>query len=143
MMIVDSSALLAIVFNAPEAPALLDALVDASQPRMSTANWLELAMLIEERGGRLASLRFDEFFRATGIELIAVDAAQASAARIAWRHFGRNRHSARLNFGDCFAYALAKETGEKLLFQGDDFARTDIVSALEPQIDAKQERSFF
>jgi ribonuclease VapC len=129
-MIVDSSALLAILLGAPEAPALLDALVDAERPRMSVANWLELAMLIEERGGRLASLRFDEFFRASGIELVPVDAAQANAARTAWRHFGRHRHSARLNFGDCFAYALAKESGDTLLFQGEDFARTDIVSAL-------------
>ncbi len=87
-------------------------------------------MVIEERGGRLASLRFDEFFRASGIELMPVDAAQAIAARTAWRHFGRHRHSARLNYGDCFAYALAKETSEKLLYQGEDFARTDIVSAL-------------
>jgi ribonuclease VapC len=129
-MIVDSSALLAILLGAPEAPALLDALVEAEHPRMSVANWLEVAMLIEERGGRLASLRFDEFFRAAGIELAPVDAAQAEAARTAWRHFGRHKHSARLNFGDCFAYALAKQAGDELLYQGDDFSRTDIVSAL-------------
>ena len=129
-MIVDSSALLAILLGAPEAPALLDALVDAEHPRMSVANWLEVAMLIEERGGRLASLRFDEFFRAAGIELAPVDAAQAEAARTAWRHFGRHKHSARLNFGDCFAYALAKQNGDELLYQGEDFSRTDIVSAL-------------
>jgi ribonuclease VapC len=110
---------------------------------MSTANWLELAMLVEERGGRLASLRFDDFFRATGIELIPVDAAQAQAARIAWRHFGRTRHSARLNFGDCFAYALAKDTGDTLLFQGDDFSRTDIVSALDAHLATKEERPSF
>ncbi len=129
-MIVDSSALLAILLGAPEAPALLDALVEAEHPRMSVANWLEVAMLIEERGGRLASLRFDEFFRAAGIELAPVDAAQAEAARTAWRHFGRHKHSARLNFGDCFAYALAKQAGDELLYQGEDFSRTDIVSAL-------------
>jgi ribonuclease VapC len=129
-MIIDSSALLAILLGAPEAPALLDALVQAEHPRMSVANWLEVAMLIEARGGRLASLRFDEFFRAAGIELAAVDAAQAEAARTAWRHFGRHKHSARLNFGDCFAYALAKQCGEALLYQGEDFSRTDIVAAL-------------
>jgi ribonuclease VapC len=129
-MIVDSSALLTILLGGPQAPAMLDALVDAEHPRMSVANWLEVAMLIEERGGRLASLRFDEFFRASGIELMPVDAAQAAAARTAWRYFGRHRHSARLNFGDCFAYALAKETNKPLLFQGEDFSRTDIVSAL-------------
>ncbi len=129
-MIVDSSALLAILLDAPEAPALLDALVDADHPRMSTANWLEVAMLIEARGGRLASLRFDEFVRASGIELAPVDASQAEIARTAWRHFGRHKHSARLNFGDCFAYALAKESGDRLLFQGEDFARTDIAAAV-------------
>jgi ribonuclease VapC len=129
-MIVDSSALLTILLGGPQAPAMLDALVDAEHPRMSVANWLEVAMLIEERGGRLASLRFDEFFRASGIELMPVDAAQAAAARTAWRYFGRHRHSARLNFGDCFAYALANETNKPLLFQGEDFSRTDIVSAL-------------
>jgi ribonuclease VapC len=128
-MIVDSSALLTILLGGPQAPAMLDALVDAEHP-MSVANGLEVAMLIEERGGRLASLRFDEFFRASGIELMPVDAAQAAAARTAWRYFGRHRHSARLNFGDCFAYALAKETNKPLLFQGEDFSRTDIVSAL-------------
>jgi ribonuclease VapC len=129
-MIVDSSALLTILLDGAQAPRLLDALVDAENPRMSVANWLETAMQIEERGGRLASLRFDEFFRASGIELVPVDAAQARAARNAWRHFGRHRHSARLNFGDCFAYALAKESADTLLFEGDDFARTDIVSAI-------------
>jgi ribonuclease VapC len=129
-VIVDSSAVLAILLGTPEAPALLDALVAAEHPRMSVANWLEVAMLIEARGGRLASLRFDEFFRTAGIELAPVDAAQAEAARTAWRHFGRHKHSARLNFGDCFAYALAKVNSEDLLYQGEDFSRTDIVSAL-------------
>jgi ribonuclease VapC len=116
-MIVDSSALLAILFGAPDGGVLLSALVDAEHPRMSVANWLEVAMLIEEKGGRLASLRFDEFFR--------------TAARTAWRHFGRHKHSARLNFGDCFAYALAKSRGEELLYAGGDFSRTDIEPALK------------
>ncbi len=130
-MIVDSSALLSILLGAPDGDMLLSALVDAPQPRMSVANWLEVALLIEEKGGRLASLRFDEFFRASGIQLMPVDAAQAEAARTAWRHFGRHKHSARLNFGDCFAYALAKGTGAPLLFSGDDFLRTDIEPALK------------
>ena len=130
-MIVDSSAILAILTGAPEAAALLETLVEAERPRMSVANWLELAMMIEERGGRLASLRLDEFFRAAGIELAAVDAAQAEAARTAWRQFGRHQHSARLDFGDCFAYALAKRDGEKLLYSGEGFGRTDIEPALK------------
>ena len=130
-MVVDSSALLAILLGAPEAPALLAALVDAPHPRISVANWLEVAMVIEERGGRLASLRFDEFVRAAALELAPVDAAQAEAARTAWRYFGRHRHSARLNFSECFAYALAKRTSEKLLFCSDGFSRTDIEPALK------------
>jgi len=130
-MIVDSSALLAILLGEDTAPALLAALVDAERPRMSVANWLEVAMLVEARGGRLASLRFDEFFRTAGIELAPVDAAQAEAARTAWRYFGLHKHSARLNFGDCFAYALAKGAGEKLLFAGEAFARTDIEPAIK------------
>lgn len=130
-MVVDASALLAILLGEPNAPALLEALVDAERPRMSVASWLEVAMLIEARGGRLASLRFDEFFRATGIELVALDAAQTEAARTAWRYFGLHKHSARLNFGDCLSYALAKHTGEKLLFAGDSFARTDIEPAFK------------
>jgi ribonuclease VapC len=130
-MVVDSSALLAILLGAPEAASLLAALVDAPHPRISVANWLEVAMVVEERGGRLASLRLDEFFRAAAIELTPVDAAQAEAARTAWRYFGRHRHSARLNFSECFAYALAKNTGEPLLFCGDGFSRTDIEPALK------------
>ncbi len=130
-MVVDSSALLAMLLGEPRAGALLAALVDADRPRMSVATWLEVAMLIEERGGRLASLRFDEFFRVAGIELMPVDAAQAEAARTAWRYFGRHKHSARLEPGDCYAYALAKRTGEALLFVSDGFARTDIEPALK------------
>ena len=130
-MIVDRSALLAILTDGADAPALLDALVDAERPRMSVAGWLDVAMQIEERGGRLASLRFDEFFRASGIELVPLDAAQAEAARTAWRYFGRHKHSARLDFGDCLAYALAKTTGETLLYSGEAFQRTDIEPAVK------------
>jgi ribonuclease VapC len=87
-------------------------------------------MIVEERGGRIASLRLDDFVRVAGIEIVPVSVEQASAARAAWRYFGRHKHSARLDFGDCFAYALAKTTAAKLLFVGDGFARTDIEPAL-------------
>jgi len=129
-LIVDTSAVLAILLGEDDAGRLLEALVDASNPRMSAANWLELAMIVEERGGRIASLRLDEFVRTAGIEIVPVSVEQASAARNAWRYFGRHKHSARLDFGDCFAYALAKTSAEKLLFVGDGFARTDIEPAL-------------
>jgi ribonuclease VapC len=130
-MILDGSALLAILLGEPQAPALLAALVDAEHPRLSVANWLDVAMFIEERGGRLASLRFDEFVRAAGIELMPVDAAQADAARTAWRHFGRHKHSARLEPGECYAYALAKRTSEPLLYCSHGLSRTDIEPALK------------
>jgi len=129
-LIVDTSAVLAILLGEDDAGRLLEALVDASNLRMSAANWLELAMIVEERGGRIASLRLDEFVRTAGIEIVPVSVEQASAARNAWRYFGRHKHSARLDFGDCFAYALAKTSAEKLLFVGDGFARTDIEPAL-------------
>jgi ribonuclease VapC len=129
-MIVDTSALLAVLLGEESAGRLLEALVDAPNPRMSAANWLELAMIVEERGGRIASLRLDEFVRTAGIEIVPVSVEQASAARNAWRYFGRHKHSARLDFGDCFAYALAKTSAETLLFVGDGFARTDIEPAL-------------
>jgi ribonuclease VapC len=130
-VVLDTSALLCVLLDEPQAGRILEAIVDAAELRMSAANWLELVMIVEEKGGRLASLRLDEFFRAAGIEIAPVSVEQAAAARTAWRHFGRHKHSARLDFGDCFAYALAKSTGEPLLFTGEDFARTDIEPALK------------
>jgi ribonuclease VapC len=130
-VVLDTSALLSVLLDEPSAPRILEAIVDAAALHISAANWLELAMIVEEKGGRLASLRLDEFFRAAGIEIMPVSVEQATAARTAWRYFGRHKHSARLDFGDCFAYALAKSTGEKLLFTGEDFARTDIEPALK------------
>ncbi len=130
-MIVDTSAILCVLTGGSQAPRVLEAIVDSPAPRISAANWFEVAMIVEERGGRLASLRLDEFFRTAGLELAPVTVEQVAAARNAWRYFGRHKHSARLDFGDCFAYALAKTTGEKLLFTGDDFTRTDIEPALK------------
>jgi ribonuclease VapC len=133
-VVIDTSALLSVLLDTPEAPRVLEAMVDAPALRMSAANWLELAMIVEEKGGRLASLRLDDFMRAAGVEIAPVSAEQASAARTAWRYFGRHKHSARLDFGDCFAYALAKSTGDSLLFTGEAFARTDIEPALKDTV---------
>jgi ribonuclease VapC len=130
-MVLDTSSLLAMLLDEAQSPALLEALSSAGHARISVANWLEVAMLIEERGGRLASLRFDEFIRSAGIQLAPVDAAQAEAARTAWRYFGRHKHSARLDPNECFAYALAKQTGEPLLYVSEGFSRTDIEPALK------------
>jgi ribonuclease VapC len=130
-MIIDSSALLCVLLDEPGAARVLDAIVDAGAVRMSVANWLEVAMIVEEKGGRLASLRLDEFFRTAAIDIAPVSVEQAVAARTAWRYFGRHKHSARLDFGDCFAYALAKTSGDTLLFTGEEFSRTDVEPALK------------
>ena len=122
--------MLCVLLDEPGSASLLDAILDAPATRISAANWLELAMVVEERGGRLASLRLDEFVRTAGIEVAPVTVEQAAAARNAWRYFGRHKHSARLDFGDCFAYALAKTSGEKLLYAGEEFDRTDVEPAL-------------
>ncbi len=129
-MVIDGSAMMAMILDPREAEPLLDALVGDPVRRMSAATWLEVAIVIEERGGRIAALRFDEFVRAAGIEIVPVTADQVSIARTAWRHFGATRHSVRLNYGDCLAYALAKTTGDSLLFSGVAFSRTDIEPAV-------------
>jgi ribonuclease VapC len=129
-VIVDSSALLAVVLKEADIDRYLDAMLLADRLRMSTANWFEASMVVESRGDAAARAFFDEFVRLAGIDLVPVSVAQAQAAREAWRVFGRGQHGAKLNFGDCFAYALARETREPLLFKGNDFARTDVAPAL-------------
>ncbi len=130
-MIVDSSVLLAIMLNEPEEERFIDAILDAEQPRMSVANWLEATMVVDRRASPVTVNRFETFLRESRIELMPVSVNQASIARGAWRTYGRGTHPAKLNYGDCFAYALAKETGEPLLFKGNDFPLTDIAPALK------------
>jgi ribonuclease VapC len=130
-MIVDSSALLAIMLFEPEADACMEAIVTAPSRAMSVANWLETTMVMDRRTDPATVARFEDFVRDARIELMPVSVTQAEIARRAWRLFGRGRHPARLNYGDCFAYALAKETGQPLLFKGADFAHTDIQPALK------------
>lgn len=126
-MIVDSSALVAIIRGEPDAATHALAIAQADQPRMSATNWLEAAVVVDSARDPLASRRFDELVTTAGIEVVAVSPAQAVLARQAYRDFGRRSGSpARLNFGDCFAYALAAETREPLLFKGDDFSHTPI-----------------
>jgi ribonuclease VapC len=97
----------------------------AAQPRMSAASYVEAAVVIDNRGDVLARREFDRFIRRAGIEVVAVDLEQAEIARQAYRDFGKGRHPAGLNFGDCFSYALAKLIDEPLLFKGTDFSLTD------------------
>ena len=130
-MIVDTSALIAILRDEPEAPACAKAIEDASRRRMSAANFVEAAIVIDASRDPVASRRFEDLVREAQLVVEPVTEAQAWIAREAYRDFGKGSgHPAWLNFGDCFAYALARATGEPLLFKGDDFAHTDIAPAL-------------
>ncbi len=130
-MIVDSSAILAILFGESEEADFRMAIEQASIARMSAANWLETSLRVDSRNSPLASHVLDDFMAFAGIEIIPVSFAQAKTARQAFRVYGKGMgHPAKLNFGDCFAYALARETGEPLLYKGNDFRHTDIDAAL-------------
>jgi ribonuclease VapC len=130
-MIIDTSAIIAILRDEPEAASYARAIVDATDRRVSAVNFVESAVVIDASRDPIATRQFDEFVREANISIESVNETQAQIARNAYRDFGRGSgHPAKLSFGDCFAYALAKEFGEPLLFKGDDFIHTDIVSAL-------------
>jgi ribonuclease VapC len=130
-LIIDSSALIAILFAEPVAEACAKAIEAAENRRVSAVNFVETAIVIDGRRDPVASRRLDDLVRETAITIEPVDVAQAMLAREAYRDFGRGSgHPARLNFGDCFAYALARRRGETLLFKGNDFIHTDIAPAL-------------
>jgi ribonuclease VapC len=130
-MIVDASALIAILRAEPDAASYAQAIEAASRRRISAANFLETAIVIEGSRDPVASRRLDDLLGEGQIVIEPVTEAQARIARDAYRDFGRGSgHPARLNFGDCFAYALSRSTGEPLLFKGNDFGHTDIALAL-------------
>jgi ribonuclease VapC len=130
-VIVDTSALIAILRDEPEASAMAQAIEEATQRQISAANWLEAAAVIDGSRDPVASRQFNDLIGVARILVAPVTEQQALIARAAYRDFGKGSgHPAGLNFGDCFAYALAKSTGEPLLFKGRDFAHTDIVPAL-------------
>ena len=128
-MIVDTSAVLAVLFDEPDAERYVRALAGASRSRMSVVSFLEAAIVLESRAGAAAGPDLDLLLERAPIELEPVTLEHAQAARRAWRRFGSGNHRAALNFGDCFAYALAEATREPLLFKGQDFALTDIDTA--------------
>jgi ribonuclease VapC len=130
-MIVDTSALIAILRDERDAMDYARAIANAAIRRISAANYVETAAVIDASRDPIASRRFDDLLREARLAIEPVTEAQAHIAREAYRDFGRGSgHPARLNFGDCFAYALAKAMDEPLLFKGDDFTQTDIKSAL-------------
>jgi ribonuclease VapC len=128
-MIVDSSALISILFKEPEGQLLDVAVVESADCRMSAASFLEASMVVLARRGQEGLRDLDLLIARLGIRLIAFTESQARVARMAFERFGKGRHPAQLNFGDCIAYALAKDTGEELLFKGTDFGQTDIAVA--------------
>lgn len=129
MIVLDSSAVLAILFGEPGTDRLIDSLEAAPSASMSVANALECAMKLAPRPGLDESDKLDAFLALYEVRLAPVDGAQLRLARAAYLAFGKGRHAAALNFGDCFAYALAKSLDAPLLFVGDDFAQTDVTEA--------------
>jgi ribonuclease VapC len=130
-MIIDASAVIAILRNEAEAPAMAQAIETADVCRISAVNFVEAAVVIDGSRSPIASRRFDDFVSEAGLVIEAVTERQARIAREAYRDFGKgSKRRAQLNFGDCFAYALARATGEPLLVKGNDFGHTDIAVAL-------------
>ena len=130
-MIIDTSALIAILRDEDDAASYARAIADATERHVSAVNFVETAVVIDASRDPIASRRFDDFIKEANISVKPVTEDQAQIARYAYRDFGRGSgHPAKLNFGDCFAYALAKTLGEPLLFKGGDFVHTDIVSVL-------------
>lgn len=125
-MVIDTSALVAIFLAEPERKLLLDLVLQAETRMISAASVLETGIVLEARRGESAGREFDLFLVRANLQIVAVDSEQTEIARSAWRKYGKGRHPAALSFGDCFAYALAKFTGEPLLAKGTDFAATDI-----------------
>ena len=129
-MIIDSSAILAILFGEEDMEIYEAAIAAATVRRLSAGNYLEASIVVESRAGSRGLEQLDTMLKRATIEVVPVTVDQVCAARRAWREFGKGQHPAGLNFGDCFAYALALTTGEPLLFKGDDFTRSDILAAV-------------
>ena len=125
-MVIDTSALVAILTGEPERRALIEAIDTAETKAMSAATFVETSIVIESRFGAEGIQDLDLFLERSEVELVAVDPEQAHEARVAYRRFGKGRHRAALNFGDCFSYALARALRQPLLCEGGDFASTDI-----------------
>ena len=125
-MVIDTSALTAIFFGEPERNVFRAAILEANTRLISAATLLEAGIVIEGRRGDGAGRELDLFTLRANFQIIAVDGEQAELARSAWRKYGKGRHPAALNFGDCFVYALALSSGEPILAKGPEFGRTDV-----------------
>ena len=129
-MVLDTSALIAVLLNESEAVAFRLAIEADPVRLLSAATLVETAIVIEARVGEVGGRELDRLLQKAEVEVVAVDAEQAELARHAFRKFGKGRHAAGLNYGDCFSYALAESSGEPLLFKGGDFAKTDVAAVM-------------
>ena len=129
-MVLDTSAVLAILFNEPEAPALETAIENDTVRLMAAPSALEAAIVVESRLGEAGGRELDLLLHKARIDVVPFNHEQMELARVGYRRFGKGRHAAGLNFGNCFAYALSLWSGEPLLFVGGDFAKTDTAAVL-------------
>ena len=127
-MVIDSSALVALLLLEEEVERLARAIAADPRRLISVFNWLETAIVIEAKKGEAGARELDLLLHRSQIEIVAMNPDQSEIARTAWRVYGKGNHPAGLNIGDCCAYALAKYSGEPLLFKGEDFSQTDIPS---------------
>jgi len=125
-MVLDTSSILAILLGEPETELFIDMISKDRKRLLSAGSALELMIVIEAKKGEAGGRELDLFLHRAKIDIVPFDSEQAEIARVAWRQYGKSKHPAGLNFGDCFAYALAKTSGEPLLFKGNDFTKTDV-----------------
>jgi ribonuclease VapC len=125
-VVIDTSALVAIFLNEPERNHFLEQIIQADKRLISAATVVETGIVLEARQGPAVSRDFDLFLHEAGIEIVSVDETQAAQARSGFRQYGKGRHPAGLNFGDCFTYALAVVSGESILAKGDEFRRANL-----------------
>lgn len=128
-MVIDTSALLAILQREPESRVFNEAIEVAASRLLSAGNFVEVSIVVEARTGAAGIRELDHFLETAGIEVVDVDGRQAMEARRAFQIYGKGRHRAGLNFGDCFAYALSKIRAQPLLYKGGDFSATDVIPA--------------
>ena len=125
-MVIDSSSLVAVFLNEPERDRFLELILAAERKLISAATVVEAGVVLESRATEVAAREFDLFLHEAGVEIVSVDAEQADLARMTFRRYGKGRHPAGLNFGDCFTHALACVTGEPVLAKGVEFERAGL-----------------
>jgi ribonuclease VapC len=136
-MVIDTSAFVAILTDEPERRRFIETIEAAESRLVSAATFVEISIVIESRYGAEGLRAFDLFLSKAGAEIVSVDSEQAHAARRAFSRFGKGRHQAALNYGDCFSYALANTRSQPLLFKGNDFIHTDVVTVIPTDVDSR------